>query len=177
LTGTLPPWLIQEFTDLGVLKENTEKIIKNDGIIENTDLKNLQKKFPHGLIGYEYNHKINKNIKKSYLLYQYLENQIEIANEFYKTIVIKLNVYNNVGVKNEQNKKVTLHDLQVILSWGCSVISVAIICVVIFLYLCLIVVYVSHVEDRFFNTPRLEICLSKHHHHHYHRSYMELWGN
>jgi hypothetical protein len=105
MIGTLPPWLIQEFTDLGVLKEITE----NE---ENTDLKKLQKKFPHGLIGFEYNHKINKNIKKSYFLYEYLERQIEIANEFYKTIVTKLDIYNNVGVKNERNEKVTLADLQ-----------------------------------------------------------------
>jgi hypothetical protein len=112
IIGFLPPWLIQEFTDLGVLKEFSDKIIKTDGTVENTDLKNLQKKFPHGLKGYEYNHKINKNIKKSYFLYQYLEKQIDIANEFYKTIVTKLNIYNNVGVKNESNNKVTLQDLQ-----------------------------------------------------------------
>jgi hypothetical protein len=40
--------------------------------------------------------------------------------------------------------------VQVILSLGCSVISVA-----FYYYMPYWLVYVSHVEDRFFNTPRL----------------------
>jgi hypothetical protein len=63
-------------------------------------------------------------------------------------------------------KALVLAPFKVILSLGCSVMSVA------FYYLCgyfsyalLALVYISHVEDRFLLTPLVSV--SKHHHHHH----------